>query len=248
MSWLRVDDKFAQHPKVLALTDREFRAHVATLCYCAEYRTDGIVPTSAFRQLGVTSRMAGRFVEVGVWDEEDGVFCVHNFRKFNPVDPTSPDRKKRWKERQRNGAGTETERSEERSSRAGTRARSRTRTPSTATETSSVAAEIVPLNPGNANSQQLVAEFVDACHDTGIEAPRRVIGQIAQATHKLLNEGTTPRRYPCRLPPHDPTRHRPTHTPPQLRRRSLNPQRPPTTTANGGMTPAQILEATRGKP
>jgi hypothetical protein len=247
MSWLRVDDKFAQHPKVLALTDREFRAHVATLCYCAEYRTDGIVPTSAFRQLGVTSRMAGRFVEVGVWDEEDGVFCVHNFRKFNPVDPTSPDRKKRWKERQRNGAGTETERSEERSSRAGTRARSRTRTPSTATETSSVAAEIVPLNPGNANSQQLVAEFVDACRDTGIEAPRRVIGQIAQATHKLLNEGTTPdairagyRRMIQR------GLVQPTLLPNFVAEASIpNGLRP---AANGGMTPAQILEATRGKP
>jgi hypothetical protein len=42
------------------------------------------------------------------------------------------------------------------------------------------------------SAQQLVGEFVDACRETGIEAPRRTIGQVAQETGKLVDEGIEP--------------------------------------------------------
>lgn len=43
--------------------------------------------------------------------------------------------------------------------------------------------------PGSDSAQTLTTEFVDACRDADIEAPRRVIGQMAQATRRLLDEG-----------------------------------------------------------
>lgn len=107
MSWLRIDDKFAAHPKVLELTDREFRVHLQTLCYCAEYQTGGVVPASAFRSLGVTPKITRRLLEVGLWENGDSTVKIHDFHIYNPVDPTSAERKRRFRERHRNGEGTE---------------------------------------------------------------------------------------------------------------------------------------------
>jgi hypothetical protein len=42
MSWVRLDDSFPEHPKVIALTDAAFRAHVRGLCYAGRFLTDGL--------------------------------------------------------------------------------------------------------------------------------------------------------------------------------------------------------------
>lgn len=114
MSWLRLDDKFGSHPKILALTDREFRAHVLALCYAAEYATNGVVPRSAWRTLGITTPIARRLLELGLWDDQDGETTIHDWRAYNPADPTSATRKARYRERHRNATGTFEERPEER--------------------------------------------------------------------------------------------------------------------------------------
>lgn len=83
MSWLRIDDKFAQHPKMLDLSDREFRVHFAALCYCAEYATSGTVPWSSWKMLGVTQKIVDHLVTVGLWKLEDGCYTIHDFKVYN---------------------------------------------------------------------------------------------------------------------------------------------------------------------
>ena len=34
MTWLRLEDGFAENEKISELSDRSFRLHVAVLCYC----------------------------------------------------------------------------------------------------------------------------------------------------------------------------------------------------------------------
>jgi hypothetical protein len=119
MAWLRIDDKFGQHPKVLALSDREFRIHITTLCYCAEYGTDGVIPKSAFRQLSITNRIVSRFFSLELWEEINGELRIHDFRKFNPIDPTSAERKARFRQgntlqQERNGNAQGTDEEQER--------------------------------------------------------------------------------------------------------------------------------------
>lgn len=46
MAWLRIDDGMMEHPKILGLTDREFRVHMNALCYTGR-RRDPHVPTQA---------------------------------------------------------------------------------------------------------------------------------------------------------------------------------------------------------
>lgn len=94
MSWLRIDDKFPFHPKVQALTDREFRVHMTALCYCAQYNTGGRIPPSAWKIIGITQPIADKFLSSGLWDPGDPP-AIHDFRTYNPVDPTAAERQRR---------------------------------------------------------------------------------------------------------------------------------------------------------
>ena len=100
MTWLRVDDKFPRHPKVSALTDREFRVHVRLLCWCSEYGTEGNIPDGAFLEVaGLTRKMGRRFLDLGLWDVADGCPVIHDFEKYRPKDPSNADRQRAWRER-----------------------------------------------------------------------------------------------------------------------------------------------------
>lgn len=85
MAWLRLDDRFAHHPKVAHLTDKAFRAHVQTMLYCAEYDTDGLIPPTSFRLTGATPKVREQLVEAGLWDEnaEKSELSVHDWRIYN---------------------------------------------------------------------------------------------------------------------------------------------------------------------
>jgi hypothetical protein len=108
--WLRLDDKFARHPKIVQLSDREFRVHIRVLCYCAEYRTEGALPASIWTEItGLTRAMGDRFLEIGLWQKKrtNAALSVHDFNKYNPKDPTAADRMVRYRKRQRDGAVTD---------------------------------------------------------------------------------------------------------------------------------------------
>ena len=44
MGWVRIDDNFADHPKVIALSDSAFRLFITGLCYANRQLTDGLIP------------------------------------------------------------------------------------------------------------------------------------------------------------------------------------------------------------
>lgn len=129
MAWVRLDDKFTSHPKVLALTDREFRVHLSALCYAAEYKTDGDIPEAAWRLLGVTRKLADRMVAVGVWDIDAGTYLIHDFRVYNPADPTAAERQRRFKESRSGNGQVTAESREDNGETNGPHARARTPVP-----------------------------------------------------------------------------------------------------------------------
>jgi len=51
MPFLNLDDNFADHRKVDALSDGAFRLHVSGLLYCARNKTDGHIPTDRVARL-----------------------------------------------------------------------------------------------------------------------------------------------------------------------------------------------------
>lgn len=81
MTWVRVDDRFPDHPKVRGLSDRAFRAHVTGLCYACAYLTDGWVPPSV-----VTIKAAAELVQAGLWHETPATngYWINDFLDYNP--------------------------------------------------------------------------------------------------------------------------------------------------------------------
>jgi len=78
VTWLKLDDGFPQHPKVMGLSDRAFRAHVTALCYAARYLTDGWVPPGV-----VAPKDARELVAAGLWHDTDNGWAINDFLAYN---------------------------------------------------------------------------------------------------------------------------------------------------------------------
>lgn len=88
MTWLKIDDAFADHPKIISLKDRAFRVHISALCYACRFPSEqGHIPSAALRQLGATPGIVRDLISSGVWEEmEDGIY-IHDFTEYNPPPP-----------------------------------------------------------------------------------------------------------------------------------------------------------------
>ncbi len=89
MTWLKLDDQMADHPKFLVLGDdyeTGLAVYIAGLCYCGKHLTDGLIPRVRAHTLTPSAeRMAPRLVEVGVWHDEGAAYRVHDFLEYNPT-------------------------------------------------------------------------------------------------------------------------------------------------------------------
>lgn len=85
MSWIRLDDGFADHPKVLAAGPLATVLYVRGLCYASRHTTDGFIPTGAVPALAVGLDPAGPedLVRVGLWEKTEGGYTIHDFLKYN---------------------------------------------------------------------------------------------------------------------------------------------------------------------
>ena len=95
MSWLRVDDGFVGHPKLVraaSMVSPNGRARcialwIEALTFCSRYLTDGrfsLEESISFASEARPKRVLNALVIGGLLDRlEDGSFCVHNYLKFN---------------------------------------------------------------------------------------------------------------------------------------------------------------------
>lgn len=105
MSWVRLDDGFTNHPKIVRLTDQQFRVWVKVLCYCAA-AGDPTVDRFTVREVpGLTWNRIKVFFSFGLLDssahDPERVYEVHDYEKYLPKDVTNAERQARW--RARNG-------------------------------------------------------------------------------------------------------------------------------------------------
>lgn len=110
MTWLRLDDGFAQHPKLEGWTGTQKWALIELFLYCARHKTEGYVPSDlALLPRAVTAGVLIRAETSGLLDrEEDGTLVIHDWKKYNPSDVTAAERMRRHRERNatRNGPVT----------------------------------------------------------------------------------------------------------------------------------------------
>lgn len=107
MTWLRIDDAFYDHPKVVQAGPLCIALHVCALAYCSRHLTDGRVPRAMIPHLahfdGIQltrdsgSKRSGpnlpidvfaiaeRLVEVELWEHDGQDFLIHDYLEYNPT-------------------------------------------------------------------------------------------------------------------------------------------------------------------
>lgn len=72
MTWIRIDDKIGDNPKIVAAGEAAAWLYVVGLCYCSQHLTDGSIPSRIVLRLTSNrypGRLAARLVEQGLWIE-----------------------------------------------------------------------------------------------------------------------------------------------------------------------------------
>lgn len=87
MPWVRLDDQFPDHPKVVQAGPMAAWLYVCGLAYCARHLTDGFIPAPQVPRLVVGAapgKLVARLLHAGLWEEVAGGFNVHDFLNYNP--------------------------------------------------------------------------------------------------------------------------------------------------------------------
>lgn len=113
MTWVRLDDTFADDPRVERAGPLALALYVAALCYSNRHLTDGVVSKARIRRLQALDDpdcVIAALVENELWLDRDTDIEIVDFHAWQP---TSEDviakreqakiRQQRWRERQRNG-------------------------------------------------------------------------------------------------------------------------------------------------
>lgn len=90
--WVKLDDQFVDHPKIVAVGPLAGWLFVAGLCYANRWLTDGFIPGNQVSRLvhtnGSTTKLVSKLCVQGLWKpaECNGVtgYRVHDFLKYQP--------------------------------------------------------------------------------------------------------------------------------------------------------------------
>jgi hypothetical protein len=79
MGWVKLDDGFPMHPKVVSLSLEARWAYVEALCYSARYETDGVVPSNVAANGPVRDELVSR----GLWENGPAAITIHDYLVYN---------------------------------------------------------------------------------------------------------------------------------------------------------------------
>jgi hypothetical protein len=87
VTWFRVDDTFAFHPKVVAAGNEAIGVWVRAGSYASQQLTDGFVPDDIAALMGGrhASQTAQRLTSAGLWVPCQGGFTFHDWEDRNPT-------------------------------------------------------------------------------------------------------------------------------------------------------------------
>lgn len=106
MGNLYLHEDFADHPKIVALSDPAFRAHVMGMLYAQRFLTDGyVVPTVA-----PSTKVVRELVKANLWEPDGDGWRIHDWLDWNLPAVTikarrAADRERARKHRRRGDEG-----------------------------------------------------------------------------------------------------------------------------------------------
>lgn len=83
MTWVKLDDGFAEHPKVISLSDHAFRCYVEAVCWSARNLTDGQLASGVLNRIGQDA--VEELAEAGLLDGSDQGWSIHDYLVYNPT-------------------------------------------------------------------------------------------------------------------------------------------------------------------
>ena len=92
MSWVRLDDKFFQHPKILAIPGGAKLLYLCSLTHCAANLTDGHIRHSSLPYIANTvgilphelDAIVTALLTAGVWRSNAEGYEIHDYLDYNP--------------------------------------------------------------------------------------------------------------------------------------------------------------------
>lgn len=87
MTWVRIDDQFTDHPKVVKAGPLAGWLYMCGLTYASRYLTDGFIPAAQVPRLADlpnADELAGRLVGVGLWEPAEGGYQIHDYLGYQP--------------------------------------------------------------------------------------------------------------------------------------------------------------------
>lgn len=83
MSWFRLDDGFALHPKVITAGNAAVGLWVRAACWSAAQLTDGRIPDAVARTLG-TAKEAKALEAAGLWRKDGNDWIIPDWLQYQP--------------------------------------------------------------------------------------------------------------------------------------------------------------------
>lgn len=104
MSWLKVDDGFPSHEKVMALSEGPCRGDAIALwvfagCWTSHALREGFVPNGVIRAYGFHLEAASELVRVGLWVAAEGGYRFHDWADYQPSAAQVEERRRAGAER-----------------------------------------------------------------------------------------------------------------------------------------------------
>jgi hypothetical protein len=97
VAWLRIDDGFASHPKIAALTDRQLRIWLRVLCWCGRHEDPTVDAVTIKEVPGLTPKLIAKYESLCLLDRVAKSYEVHDWIKYQPKDKTGAERQARFR-------------------------------------------------------------------------------------------------------------------------------------------------------
>lgn len=111
MVWAKIDDKYAEHPKVIAAGEDAAWINVKAILWSCRFLTDGFIPADTATALagGKPSKATAALIErltrgfhgrSGLWKTAPGGYLIHDFLEYNPSKEAVEAERKASRQRQ----------------------------------------------------------------------------------------------------------------------------------------------------
>jgi hypothetical protein len=84
--WVRFEDTFDQHPKVVGLDDATYRMWTRAIAYCSRNLTDAFLSRAAAKELRPSdwARCAGKLIKAGLFELAADGYRLHDYHDYQP--------------------------------------------------------------------------------------------------------------------------------------------------------------------